>query len=199
MGTRLEARDRHLAELLATGGQPAVAQVYGQFSSVVFGVALRVTGDRDAAEDVVQAVFLRLCQNPDGFDPDKGALRPWLVTLAHHQAVDWVRREDAVRRRAELEDRSRPTQVPDTEETVETALETERLRRVLESLPEGERAPIRLAYFGGRTYRQVAIDLDLPEGTVKSRIRSGLRHMADVMHSGGRSTAPSQTGHTLLP
>ena len=121
--------DRRLHERMVVGDLRALAELYDQFGSVVFGVALRVTTDRHAAEDITQAVFLDLWRCPERFDPKRGPLRPWLATVAHHRGVDWMRREQAVRRRDLDEGRARLVEpVPDIGETVEAVLMAERVR-----------------------------------------------------------------------
>ena len=182
MASDASSWERSVQERLSVRDSRALAEVYGTFSSLVFGVALRVTGDRHAAEDVTQAVFARLWQGPTYFDAARGRLGPWLATVSHHAAVDWIRRERAARQ----SDPGRDTVeewASGTEDTVASMLMAERVQNALEHLPEQERVPIRLAYFGGLTYRQVARELDVPEGTIKSRIRSGLRHLAERMGS----------------
>jgi RNA polymerase sigma-70 factor (ECF subfamily) len=162
---------------------PAFADLYDQYAAVVFGVAMRVTGNRQAAEDVSQAVFLEAWEHPDRFDPGRGSWRSWLATVAHHGGVDSVRRELAGRARDGAQADDGLERVPDVGEAMESLLTAEQVRLELTKLSDDERTPIRLAYFEGRTYRQVARDLALPEGTVKSRIRSGLHHMAEALDS----------------
>jgi RNA polymerase sigma-70 factor (ECF subfamily) len=184
MGPTISVAERRLHERMLAGDAGALAELYDQFGSVVFGVALRVTTDRQAAEDITQAVFLDLWRSPRRFDPGRGLLRPWLASVAHNRGVDWVRREQATRRRDLDDSRAHLVQVvADIGETVEAVLMAERVRRAVAALPEDERVPIRLAYFGDRTYRQVAEDLNIPEGTIKSRIRTGLGRMAKTLHS----------------
>jgi RNA polymerase sigma factor (sigma-70 family) len=183
MGPVSLSAERALFTRLLAKDVLALAEVYDQFASVVFGMALRVTADRAAAEDVTQAVFLELWRRPEGFNPERGSLRPWLAALAHYRGVDWVRREEASRRRDWREAQLGLDGATAIDETVEAILTAEHVRLALAALPEQQRVPIRLAYFEGRTYRQVAEELALPEGTVKSRIQSGLRHMASTMHS----------------
>ena len=167
-----------------SGGDEAVlADVYQRHGSVVFDVATRVTGDRSAAEEVTQAVFLDVWGRPERFDPTRGSLRSWLAMLAHHRSVDWVREEAARRRRELREFETRVAHLPDLEDTVAATLGAERVRRALYDLCEAERTAIGLAYFGGRTYRQVAQELGVPEGTGKSRIRTGLAHLATALRS----------------
>jgi RNA polymerase sigma-70 factor (ECF subfamily) len=163
-----------LHERMPVGDFHALAELYDQFGSVVFGVAVRVTIDRHAAEDITQAVLLDLWRRPDRFDPKWGPLRPWLATVAHHRGVDWMRREQAIRRWDLDKGRARLVEpVPDIGETVAAVLTAEQVRLAVAALPEEERVPIHLAYLGDRTYSQVAEDLNIPEGTIKSRIRVG--------------------------
>lgn len=169
---------------LVAGDQAALGECYDQFSSFVFGLARRVIGDRRAAEDVTQDVFLHLWERAEAFDPARGGLRTWLATLAHRRAVDHVRREEARRRR---QDRvgAEASVAPDVEEMAVAIVTAERVREALGALPEEQRAAITLAYFGGRTYREVAAELEIPEGTAKSRMRLGLARIADVLEREG--------------
>ena len=172
--------ERTTRDRLVAGDEGAVNEIYDQFSSFVYGFALRVIGDARAAEDVSQDVFVTVWERPDAFDPDRGSLRTWLGTLAHRRAVDHVRREEARRRRA-IKDGARPQTTPDVEEMAMALVTAERVRAALATLPDEQRRAIQLAYFGGKTYRQVAEVLGIPEGTAKSRLRLGLRRIADVL------------------
>jgi RNA polymerase sigma-70 factor (ECF subfamily) len=170
---------------LGTRDEAALGEVYDQYSSFVYGLAQRVIGDARAAEDVSQEVFLHIWEHPEAFDPTRGSLRTWLGTLAHRRAVDHVRREEARRRRAQRDATRRPTQIPDVEEMATALVTAERVRHALEVLPDDQRRAIQLAYFGGKTYRQVAEVLGIPEGTAKSRLRLGLRRVADALEAEG--------------
>jgi RNA polymerase sigma factor (sigma-70 family) len=176
---------QRLAERLAERDPAVLSQVYDAFSPGVLAVALRVTGDSHAAEDITQDVFVDLWRSCRHFDPERGSLRAWLATIAHHQSVDWLRREQAGRRREVQAARGRACleHIPDLAATVEAVVAGQRVRLALAALPEEQRLPITLAYFGRRSYRQVAEDLGIPEGTIKCRIRSGLSRLADSMQS----------------
>ena len=169
---------------LIGGDQDALGECYDQFSSFVYGLAQRVIGDRRAAEDVTQDVFLFLWERADAFDPTRGGLRTWLGTLAHRRSVDYIRREEARRRRTERVGNEAPT-TPDVEEMAVAIVTAERVRAALETLPVEQRDAIHLAYFGGRTYREVADELGIPEGTAKSRMRLGLARIAEVLEKEG--------------
>ncbi|HUI47279.1 MAG TPA: sigma-70 family RNA polymerase sigma factor [Acidimicrobiia bacterium] len=171
--TRLIARD-----------PGALTETYDQLGSYVFGLAARVIGDRRAAEDITQDVFLALWERPEAFDPERGRLRTFIGTVAHRRAVDVVRREEA-RRRRNARDAAAVLPVPDIEELAMAIITAEHVRTEVDRLPPEQRAAIELAYFAGRTYRQVAADLGIPEGTAKSRMRLGLRRIADALAAKG--------------
>ncbi len=172
--------ERTTRDRLIAGEETALNEIYDQFASFVYGLALRVIGDARAAEDVAQDVFVSVWERPDAFDPDRGSLRTWLGTLAHRRAVDHVRREEARRRRS-VKEASRSQTAPDVEEMAMALVTAERVRAALATLPDDQRRAIQLAYFGGKTYRQVAEVLGIPEGTAKSRLRLGLRRIADAL------------------
>ncbi|HEY7107422.1 MAG TPA: sigma-70 family RNA polymerase sigma factor [Acidimicrobiia bacterium] len=169
---------------LVGGDDGALGEVYDQYASFVYGLALRVIGDARAAEDVCQDVFVGLWERPGAYDPARGSLRTWLGTLAHRRAVDYVRREEARRRRAER-DAARAVSMPDVEEMATAMVTAERVRAAVDVLPADQRRAIQLAYFGGKTYREVAEVLGIPEGTAKSRLRLGLRRIADALEAQG--------------
>jgi len=172
--------EAEIGRRLRAADEAALGEVYDQYSSFVYGLALRVIGEQRGAEDVSQEVFVYLWERPEVFDPARGALRTWLGTLAHRRAVDYVRREEARRRRSERDAACRVT-VPDVEELATALVTAERVRAALGVLPPEQREAIELAYFGGRTYREVADELGIPEGTAKSRLRLGLRRVAAVL------------------
>jgi RNA polymerase sigma factor (sigma-70 family) len=179
--------ERTTRDRLMAGEEAALDEIYGQFASFVYGLALRVIGDARAAEDVAQDVFVTVWERPDAFDPDRGSLRTWLGTLAHRRAVDHIRREEARRRRA-IRESSRSEPTPDVEEMAMALVTAERVRAALATLPDEQRRAIQLAYFGGKTYRQVAEVLGIPEGTAKSRLRLGLRRIADALDDENTNT-----------
>jgi RNA polymerase sigma factor (sigma-70 family) len=178
--------ERDLRARLLVGDELALAEAYDQFSPMVYGLAARVLGDRSAAEDVAQEVFLHLWARPWAFDPDRGRLRAWLATMTHHRAVDQLRRARtrdryAIRAAAERE----PPQPPDPEEAAVAAAVAKRVRAAVDELPAPQRTAVLLAYFEGHTFRQVAALTGVPEGTAKSRLRLGLRRIAARLRSEG--------------
>ena len=138
-----------------------------------------------AAEEVIQEVFLRLWHRPEKFDPERGSLRSFLLAQAHGRAVDLLRAESSRRRREERDARRTATSGYDLVNEVWDLTVADHVKDALSGLPDDERRAIELAYFGGHTYREVAVLLDRPEGTVKSRIRAGLKKLrTDLVATG---------------
>jgi len=174
--------ERLLARRLCAGDESALGEVYDRYSSFVFGLALRVLGDRTAAEDITQDVFVGLWDKPDRFDPTRGTLRAYLGTLTHRRAVDLVRREEARRRRETRTTWRDTTEATTVDDLALAGLDSDALRSAVASLPPPQRQAVELAYFHGHTYRQVADAMGIPEGTAKSRLRLALARIAESIH-----------------
>ena len=180
-----DASDANLVVAISRYRQEALAEAYRRHAGAVFGLARRLLNDTTLAEEIVQEVFLRLWDQPEKFDSDRGSLRSYLLAQCHGRAVDLLRSETSRRRREERDVRRTAEAGYDLEHEVWDLTVADQVKDVVQSLPEGERAAIELAYFGGFTYREVAVMLAQPEGTVKSRIRSGLKRMRDELADAG--------------
>lgn len=183
------ASDASLAMAVARWQEEALAEIYRRHSGAVFGLARRVLYDGALAEEVTQEVFVRLWKEPERFDPARGALRTFLMSMAHGRAID-ILRSEASRRAREQRTRAVAEAPYDIEQEVFELATAEKVRAVLASLPESERSAIELAYFGGHSYREVAVMQNEPEGTIKSRIRSGLRRMGRDLASLAQGAEP---------
>ena len=180
-----EMSDGALAVAIGRYQQAALAEAYRRHAGAVFGLARRLLTDHARAEEIVQEVFVRLWNEPDRFDPDRGTLRSFLLANAHGRSVDLIRSEASRRRREERESAQTADAGYDIAREVWDMALAGHVRDAMEVLHEGERAAIELAYFGGLTYREVAEQLGDAEGTVKSRIRSGLKKLrAELTNSG---------------
>lgn len=172
-----ESSDAGLVVAISRYRQDALAEAYRRHAGAVFGLARRLLNEAALAEEIVQEVFLRLWNDPDKFDPGRGSLRSYLLAQCHGRSVDLLRSETSRRRREENDLRRTAADGYDLELEVWDLALAGNVRDAIERLPEGERHAIRLAYLGGHTYREVAIMLDEPEGTIKSRIRAGLKRL----------------------
>jgi RNA polymerase sigma-70 factor, ECF subfamily len=185
MRTIDEASDAQLVTSIARYSETALAEVYRRHGGAVYGLAKRVLNNPTEAEDVTQEVFLRLWNQPDRYDADRGSLRSFLLAQAHGRAVDAIRSSNS-RRLREARDAMRTAEgAYDMQHEVWDLAVADQVGQAMGQLPEEERRAIELAYFGGRTYREVATLLDQPEGTVKSRIRNGMRRMRAALTDAG--------------
>lgn len=181
------AADARLAQRLAERDQSALREAISAYGRIVHGMACRVLSEASLAEEIAQDTFLALWRRPGAFDPERGTLQSFLVGVARNKAIDLVRREESLRRTRdalmwEVETSSADAHADEPSSTVE---EREQVKGALEQLSPLQREAIILAYFGGRTYREVAVELGIPEGTAKTRLRDGLiklRELLDPRH-----------------
>jgi RNA polymerase sigma-70 factor (ECF subfamily) len=180
-----DVSDAQLVTMIARCDEVALAEVYRRHGGAVYGLARRVLNNEIEAEDVTQEIFLRLWNQPEKFDPTRGTLRGFLLTQSHARAVDAVRSLSS-RRRREITDASRTARAGyDIQLEAWDLVLSDEVQRALAALPLEERRAIELAYFEGHTYVKVAEILDEPEGTIKSRIRSGMRRMRGALVDSG--------------
>ena len=167
---------------IAQRDQTALARIYDRLGNAVYGLSRQVLKDDGLAQDVTQEIFVRLWNEPQRFDPERGSLRSFLLREAHSRSIERVRSEEARRQRESRSDfRDRPVPL-NIEDDVLRSLTSNEVRNALSQLPPGERSAIVLAYYGGHSYREVASVLGAPEGTVKSRIRSGLLKLSSLLN-----------------
>lgn len=180
--------DHELVLAVVERDHRALEEIHRRHGGAVFGLSRRVLADEALAEEISQEVFLRLWTEPHRFDVGRGSLRSFLQRQAHSRSIERVRSEEARRNREDRAERIDVRTVTDVEAEVAATLRSDAVRDALATLDPSERQAIVLAYFGGHSYREVAGLLGAPEGTVKSRIRSGLNRLADQlvdMHGGG--------------
>lgn len=169
---RLRAKDVYALEVL-----------YARYSRPIYSLVVRLVGDAHAAEDIVQECFLKLWRQPELYAPEKGRVTPWLLGMAHHRAIDWLRRR-SLERRHEAEgvdpvERSEPADDP--EAMLDGSLRRDEVSRALATLPAAQRTALELAYLRGMTQTQIADHLGEPLGTIKTRTRLALRKLRTLL------------------
>ena len=181
--------DEDLMHLVRRGQAPAFEVIYERHASAAFSLAYRIVGTRNGAEDVSQEAFLSLWRSGARYDRQRGSVRTWVLGIVHHRAIDFLRRsavhdkrragDEGIEERFESSDR--------TDVEVARRDEAQTVRDALDGLPRDQRQVIELAYFGGFTHTEIAELLETPIGTIKGRMRLGLKKMRDQL-SGGAVT-----------
>lgn len=171
-----------LIRLVAQGDETAFEELYDQVSARVFGLVRRVLRDPAQSQEVTQEIFLDIWQQASRYDADRGNAMSWILVIAHRKSVDRVRASQASMDR-DLRQGIKEYQesYADVAETVETELESQRVRSALGFLSVSQREAITLAYYGGLTHQEVASKLKIPIGTAKTRIRDGMLRLRDQL------------------
>jgi RNA polymerase sigma-70 factor (ECF subfamily) len=169
--------DGELIERIADGDRPAFEELYRRYARPVLGLALRRLGDRGRAEDAAQDAFVAIWRSARTYNPRRGRGAPWLYAVARNAITDGLRRTPEPT--AELQDG--PGTEPDPADHAELSWTAWRVHRALEVLPLHERPVIELAYWRGLSQSEVAAELGIPLGTVKTRTRSALSRLADAL------------------
>ena len=162
-----------LAAALGQGREQALGELYDRFGGAVYRLALRVTGDRGAAEEITVDTFMQVWQQAARFNADEGSLQSWLFTIARCRAIDRVRSAKAVKR-TQADDTTAEQHVERPDETVELAERRRLVREAITGLTPSQRVALELAYFEGLSHAQIAERLGEPLGTVKTRVRQGM-------------------------
>lgn len=174
--------DRLLAERLRSGDREALGLLYDRYASVAMAVAVRVVADRELAEDLVHDAYVAVWQKIDRFDPSRGSLRSWLLTIVRNRAIDRLRGTRPSMEVGEADEQSLLRTGPNpTWEAAAARRSAVELRRALGSLPDEQRQAVELAYFGGRTYREIAKLTGVPQGTANGRLRLALAKLRDSL------------------
>ncbi len=173
--------DAELAARLIEQDSSALNEAYRLYGTKVYRVAYGLLRRDELAQDITQDVFVRLWQRPERYDSTRGSLSSFLQLDAHGRSVDLIRSEEARSKREIANERQSSRIQPSPEEEAMKMITSERVRDALNSLKENERNPISMAFYLGYSYRRVAEELGVPEGTVKSRIRSGMAKLRESL------------------
>jgi RNA polymerase sigma-70 factor (ECF subfamily) len=178
--------DEDLIPLMARGDARAFETIYERHSGAAYSLAYRMVGARSVAEDVTQEAFLNLWRSGAHYDRVRGSVRTWILGIVHHRAIDALRRASVhSRRRSDDELAAERLEAPDrVEEDVARSDEAAIVRNAMDVLPADQLKVIELAYFGGFTHVEIADMLEAPIGTVKGRMRLGLKKMREALAQG---------------
>jgi len=181
-----ELDDLELHRRLDAGDRGAFDELYRRYGPSAFGLAYRLTGQQVLAQDAVHDAFLALWRAPEAFDPARGAFRTFFLSLVHHKAVDMVRREERLRKRAERSANLEPVTGEDVAEGVVDkdflGLRRQEVREALTTLSPEQKQVLEMAYFQGYTQAAIAQELGIPLGTVKTRTLAAMRKLRRVLY-----------------
>ncbi len=181
-GSQTDSQTEPVTDALARAGrgdQAAFGELYDLISGLVHGIVLKVVRDPSQAEEITQEVFVEIWRLAPRYEPSRGSATSWIATIAHRRAVDRVRSEQSHRNRNDTVGRQVVRDHDSVSEIVLDRLDRSRVIAALDLLTDDQRAAVELAYYGGHTYREVAVLLGAAEGTVKGRIRDGLIKLRD--------------------
>lgn len=184
----LNLDDAALASHVADGSAAALEVLYDRYSRIVLSFATRMLGDRQSGEELLQEVFLRAWQQAHNYSAGRGSFATWLLSITHNMSIDEIRKR---RRRPQRADSADPVlmltnvtdQSPSVEESAEMGALRETMVKAIQSLPDAQRRTIELAYYGGLTQREIAEVLDEPLGTIKTRMRLGMRKLKTYLET----------------
>jgi RNA polymerase sigma-70 factor, ECF subfamily len=187
--------DETLMRLVVEQDVRALETLYSRYSRPIFSLALKILGDRELVEEVVQEVFLRLWTRAQGFDPQRGKLLSWLLTITHHRAIDELRRRRGQPETDGFQEQLAAADVPDADpsSSLDNVVEREVVQQALSQLPESQRKPIQMAYYGGMTQVEIALALKEPLGTIKTRMRLGMQKLRLIL--AGTPATMERLGH----
>jgi RNA polymerase sigma-70 factor (ECF subfamily) len=191
--------DRAIVSRILDRDVGALELAYARYGKPIWSLARRVAGDDGIAEEVVQEAFLRLWTRASDYDPERGRLLPWLLTIAHHRTIDEVRRRRARGEIEGLDTELVTVEAPDAD-PVDTAIahdDRKAIHTALAALPDPQRQAIELAYVGGYSQTEIARHLEVPLGTIKTRMRLALRKLRDLL--GDRRSTNSDHDRSATP
>src|ERR687891_428682 len=176
--------DEDLISLPGAGDADVLATLYDRHSRAAFSLAYRMMGDRQASEDLAQDAFLKVWRSASSYRAERGSVRTWILSIVHNRGIDQIRSQASRRRTQEEIEASAPRSQP-SEAFAETWRNSQRdqVREALNTLPPEQLKILELAYFSGYTHVEIAELLRLPLGTVKGRMRLGLKKIRDYFES----------------
>jgi RNA polymerase sigma-70 factor (ECF subfamily) len=182
-----QENDVALLSAIAARDEVALAQLYDRYRAILFGLLMRILNNREEAEDVLQEVFLQVWRKAEDFDENRGRPFTWLVTLARSRGIDRLRTLAARERVAEAGAREPSEEISDAATDAFKSEQRGLVSDALAKLPDEQKRPIMLAYFEGLTQSEIATNLGAPLGTVKTRMRTGMMRLRELLAGQGES------------
>ncbi len=179
--------DIKLLHAIAQHDEAALASLYDRYRLILFGLLVRIVGSRQEAEDVLQEVFIQVWRRAGDFDEQRGKPFTWLVTLARSRAIDRLRQLSSRERVAMASAQEAPAESSDAAQDTYRSEQKEIVAGALSQIPAEQREALVLAYFEGLTQTEIAARVGAPLGTIKTRMRSGMIKLREVL--GGRTTS----------
>lgn len=184
--------DEALVQLMAQGRTDALSALYDRYARLVYGLALHMVDDQATAEEIAQDVFYRAWENASAYRPEQAKVTTWITSITRHRAIDALRRRRARPQHdnpgwAEADLDLVPDGAGEPEELVATAMERQRVRGAIRSLPREQREVLALAYFKGLSHGEIAASLQQPLGTVKTRIRAAVQKLRELLGDEARA------------
>jgi RNA polymerase sigma-70 factor (ECF subfamily) len=184
---RAQEDDVALLKAIAARDEAALAELYDRYRAILFGLLMRILNNREEAEDVLQEVFLQVWRKASDFDENRGRPFTWLVTLARSRGIDRLRTLAARERVAETSAREVSEEISDAATDAFKSEQRGLVTKALSQLPDEQKRPLMLAYFDGLTQSEIATRLGAPLGTVKTRMRTGLINLRELLAGQGES------------
>lgn len=182
--------DEDLLVLIAHRDEQALGALYDRYGRIVFGIALRVTGDRLTAEEVAQDVFQIVWQQTAGFRATSGTVPGWIIGITRHRAIDRIRSQRAKAQQRDTSIDDSASILRDKSDVADEAAIRSDVRAALGDLPAEQRQVIQMAYYGGLTSEEIASSIGTPVGTVKTRLRLGLVKLRAALLPGWTAEEP---------
>lgn len=183
----VQNNDVELLKAISRGDEKALGEIYDRYRVILFGLLMRILNNREEAEDVLQEVFLQVWRKATDFDENRGRPFTWLVTLARSRGIDRLRSLAARERVAVAGTRDESEMVSDAAADAFRSEQRGLVSSALSQLPEEQQRPLMLAYFDGLTQSEIATRLDAPLGTVKTRMRTGMLKLRELLASQSQS------------
>ena len=173
--------DEAILDRIRLGDTAALEELYDRYAAQAFALARRVLNSREVAEEVTQDAFMSVWRQAATYNAGVGRVKPWLLSIVHHRAIDRVRRVRERQPTAQLDEAWMKAAENDVFGDVYRGVQRAHIQRALMALPDGQREAVELVYFGGYSFREIAEATGAPEGTVKSRVRLALAKLRELV------------------